>query len=542
MADWYGEARKRLEAASDRASPAERPLDSPELSPAEIERRADYVRRAVQRECQALAKAEPGGRQSAIGSAALAVHGLLKGLDGCGGPDLEDWAYEQWREARDALGEGEHTADDPSERWERCRADAEPRDLTGKGGTSVDDEFEAIADVPDLAEWDRRRAGIPDGDLTEGSEDISIDEIVKWRMSALVKGIFHPGEQAVMYADPGAGKSFVALDLAWHVAQGKPWHGRKVARAPVLYVALEGVEGFRGRMKAAELAHGPAPWFRRQKAHVSLIRDKESGGQGLATVLHSAEEAAALCGQPVGFIIVDTLARAMAGDDENSAKDVMHFVDHRAGVIARTTGAAVLTVAHTNKLGGLRGSLTLSGAVNVVLKVEREGDARKLIGEKVKDGDDVPLFDFTLRRVHLATDPDGDPVQSCVIDATPPKPPEAGANDKPTQKALRAAWQTVADQLGRPDVPLADVRVIFEANHVTGKSDPKEDARARGQAWGHAMRVMREIGLPGLKIDNRDGVEIMRIGFRRSNDRRATNADDEFQIITEIDGAATADG
>jgi hypothetical protein len=302
------------------------------------------------------------------------------------------------------------------------------------GCDSADLHFESLGADPDLAAWDRQRAGVPAGSLTEGSTDFTVAEIIAWRMGAIVKGILHPGEQGVLYADPGDGKSFIALDLGWHIAQGKPWHGFKVKRAPVLYIALEGVQGFRGRMKTAEAVHGEAPWFRRQKAPVSLIRDPETGNKGLATVLAAAEETKALCGEPVGLIIVDTLARAIAGDDDNTGKDMMAFIDHRAGVIASKTGAAVLTVAHTNKLGLLSGSFKLSAAVEVILKIERDGDNRTLIGEKVKDGDGVALFDFTLRRVNLAHDPDGDPVNSCVIDATPPKPPEAGAKDTPAQR------------------------------------------------------------------------------------------------------------
>ena len=43
-----------------------------------------------------------------------------------------------------------------------------------------------------------------------------------------------PGESAVVYAPPAAGKSFLAVDLAYHIAHGLPWEGRKVKRAPVL--------------------------------------------------------------------------------------------------------------------------------------------------------------------------------------------------------------------------------------------------------------------------------------------------------------------
>lgn len=60
-----------------------------------------------------------------------------------------------WCEARDALGEGEHTAEDPHERWQQCEEDADPRDLEH---VIAVDSFEPIGDVPGLAEWQRRFA------------------------------------------------------------------------------------------------------------------------------------------------------------------------------------------------------------------------------------------------------------------------------------------------------------------------------------------------------------------------------------------------
>jgi hypothetical protein len=104
---------------------------------------------------------------------------------------------------------------------------------------------------------------------------------------------------------------------------------------------------------------------------------------------------------------------------------------------------------------------------------------------------------------------------------------------------MRDAYQAAADRLGKDVVPLAEVADEFKARHITGKSDPKEDARAKGQAWGHAMRLMRarKEGLPGLEISKRDDVDVM--CPRRP--RRATTADGQFEILDEIDGAAEAD-
>jgi hypothetical protein len=36
---------------------------------------------------------------------------------------------------------------------------------------------------------------------------------------------------------PGAGKTFVFLDIGYHVANGKPWMGMNVRGGPVLYTS-----------------------------------------------------------------------------------------------------------------------------------------------------------------------------------------------------------------------------------------------------------------------------------------------------------------
>ena len=73
---------------------------------------------------------------------------------------------------------------------------------------------------------------------------------IETSVNALVKGVLHPGDIGSIYGPSGVGKTFAAIDLAYHVALGRSWHGRRVRQAPVLYVGLEGVRGLRHRMKA----------------------------------------------------------------------------------------------------------------------------------------------------------------------------------------------------------------------------------------------------------------------------------------------------
>lgn len=280
--------------------------------------------------------------------------------------------------------------------------------------------------------------------MLQFARDIDREKIKTDQSNAMVKGLFQAGATGVIYGEPGAGKTFVALDIAWHVATGTAWghpeHKRKVTAAPVLYVALEGVEGFVKRFAAiADTKGDTGAMLARctvQRVALGVAEAKDdpenktnmAGAEGVAVICAAIAALAIEAGKPVGLVIIDTLARSLAGADENSATIMQAFCDLRAGEISKRTGCAVLIVHHSNKTGTMRGSSALIGAADFILKCtrdEKDRDRRTLSAEKVKDDSDGPLFDFQLKVVDMGVDGDGDAVTSCVIapNAGPPAIP-----------------------------------------------------------------------------------------------------------------------
>jgi hypothetical protein len=244
------------------------------------------------------------------------------------------------------------------------------------------------------------------------------DVEVNTKADDIVKGILPRGVTGALYGPSGAGKTFATLDLAFHVALGRDWHGRRVRKAvPVLYVGLEGVPGLRHRMVACRSELGdPGKMLARLTVPV-LLNQSDFGTAGQAQIVDAARTLADLAGERIGLIIVDTVARAMAGDDENSARDMSAFVG-RLDAIARETGAAVLCIHHPGKdeSRGMRGNYALGAACDVVLKIDvRDDGTRSVAAEKVRDGEIGDLFSFKLRPVTLGTDDDGDQITSCVV-------------------------------------------------------------------------------------------------------------------------------
>lgn len=221
----------------------------------------------------------------------------------------------------------------------------------------------------------------------------------------VVKGLLQRGSYAEAYGAPGEGKTFVALDIGYHVAGGLPWMGRKVKQGLVLYLAYEGHGGMVKRMKAIRQKYG-----KDQPLHVVAanfdLRDK-AGRQDLGSVLAELPE------KPI-LIIVDTFARALMGGDENSAQDVGAFNSAIAALI-ESTGACVMIIHHSgkDKTKGARGSSALLGALDTEIEV----DGGQVIARKQRDVEIADPIGFKLVPLVVGVDEDGDEVTSCAVDS-----------------------------------------------------------------------------------------------------------------------------
>lgn len=195
----------------------------------------------------------------------------------------------------------------------------------------------------------------------------------------LIDGLLNLNTESWIIGAPGSLKSFIALDFAAAVGAGRPWQGRRVRKAKVLYVLAEGAPGAVLRVRAHEKAFGPMEGVTFLPYPVQV---SSSDGQWPALVTLAGEAG-------YGFIVIDTQARVTVGLEENSAKD-MGILTNAVGMLKRATGACVLVVHHTGRNGGdARGSSALDGAQDTELKVIRSKDRAalecKLIQDKQKD-------------------------------------------------------------------------------------------------------------------------------------------------------------
>ena len=226
----------------------------------------------------------------------------------------------------------------------------------------------------------------------------------------IVKGVLPQSGLAVIYGASGAGKSFVVLDLALAIAQGRPWRGRKVRQGRVAYVAAEGADGFRKRLAAYAQHH---------KVDLTQVPVSVLNGAPNLMLLEDAKDLAAgvLAAGDTSVIVVDTLAQTTPGANENAGEDMGKALGH-CKRLHELTGALVVLIHHSGKdqAKGARGWSGLRAAADAEIEVVRtESGQRALRLSKAKDGEDGLEWGFALDVVQVGVDEDLEPITSCVV-------------------------------------------------------------------------------------------------------------------------------
>lgn len=203
----------------------------------------------------------------------------------------------------------------------------------------------------------------------------------------LVEGLLSLDSASWLIAAPASYKSFVALDWAGHVADGRPWMGRAVTRGGVVYMVAEGVGGMGPRIRAWEQRNGPMS---------SAVRFLPMPVQ-VGRADHWAAWVEACRRLDPAFVILDTQARITVGLDENDNTAMGEVVD-ALGRLQHATRACVLVVHHTGRSGGhARGASAIDGAQDTELKLTRTGDRRVVLEiDKSKNAADDIRVDLEL--------------------------------------------------------------------------------------------------------------------------------------------------
>jgi hypothetical protein len=217
------------------------------------------------------------------------------------------------------------------------------------------------------------------------------------RITWLVDQMLPQSALSALYGSPGSGKSFLALDLALTIAAASVWNvswmGRAVMGGGVLYLAAEGVGGLGQRVRSWKESHGLAGYT----LGVGFVTNAVDllDASTATRIVNAVRQVPA----PLQLVVVDTLARSMVGD-ENDTGDMSRLIA-TVDRVRTMTQSHVMLVHHTRKDSELeRGSTALRGGVDTLIFCQEGDDGRQLVCQKQKDAEAFAPMPFSLVAGH----------------------------------------------------------------------------------------------------------------------------------------------
>lgn len=341
----------------------------------------------------------------------------------------------------------------------------------------------------------------------------------------LLKNLLLANTFGVVYGPPGCGKSFLVSDMCLTMAAGAlpgaevpSWFGYKGRPFGVIYVVAEGSDDFEIRLHAW-LADKGIPDdavlpFVYLPTNVDLRSSDADTKKLIAEIKALSQQMQQRCGVAAGIVVIDTVARALAGGNENASEVMSGFVTN-CGLIQRDCGVTVLGVHHGGKEAGRgpRGHEALHGAADFEIEVSGATEDTPNIWSvrKLKAGPGGANHRFRLRQTTVSTDADGDPVTSCIVTNQAATQAAAAKKEKPKGFKVNATERefltVLADVIDRKGVMAPygmqlpsrvqiianteDVRQAYKERYAaTEEGDEKAvDARLRAR-WSRAAKSL----------------------------------------------------
>lgn len=220
---------------------------------------------------------------------------------------------------------------------------------------------------------------------------------------------------SVVYGESNCGKTFFMLDIAMHVALGRRWREKEVEKGGVIYAALEGAMGTKNRIAAFRHHHNITDPIQLAviPSNINFIDNEHD----MPALVETIKQAQARIGN-VKLIVIDTLARAMGGSDENSGQDMGTLIKN-ADMIREITKAHICFVHHSGKdtAKGARGHSSLRAAVDTEIEISR-ADKDSPSNIKIVKQREIEMIDdmaFKLEAIELGMNRRNKSVTSCVV-------------------------------------------------------------------------------------------------------------------------------
>lgn len=328
-------------------------------------------------------------------------------------------------------------------------------------------------------------SGLPPS-FIEVSELCQLPPAENW----LIKSYLTTDSLCLLFGDPGCGKSFLAIDMACHVATGLPWRGQSTRQGKVLYIAGEGRNGLAKRFKAWFEHTGETP----QNiviCNTPIQLTVSSNTADLANRIKAMQD-------PPKLIVIDTINRNYGPGDENDTADMTHAVTS-LDILRSTTGATILGVHHSGhaEKGRSRGSSVLQASLDCEFAIEKFDRTVQMRCTKAKDFDHPPPLSWNFERQNLPWgDEAGAPMNSAVLvlnelpGQTAPVTTRMGQNQRKALEIIQKLQARNHERRGSAGFEVQDVGV--------DKSEWYKEMEAAGIARNRRTDVKADLERRGL--------------------------------------------
>ncbi|MGZ6199158.1 MAG: AAA family ATPase [Vulcanimicrobiaceae bacterium] len=341
--------------------------------------------------------------------------------------------YEEWEGAGsltdDGKGSGNYKLRDIAREWFKNK---DRYVSSGDAfGAVVDDEDEDEA-YSKIIEQERReeREAVAAIESSRGQLHSLSEIAVFCSPDYIIENMFVPGNLVMIHGPSNIGKTFSAWYMALCIAEGWKYFGRNTEQSGVLYCYGEGHSGMQNRALAYLKRYSP-------KTDNLIVRDglpnfglnvKEAKKAFRKAVKSANEQLAAKGLQPLRVVFLDTFAKAVAGAEENSTREMQPIMDELRS-LGRELGVAVIPIHHSGKDAsqGARGASAIFADVDVNIEiVDPNSDKRfkslkvkpghlVMVLPKMRDGGKSGVAEFKLEEVRLGENKWGNPVTSMVV-------------------------------------------------------------------------------------------------------------------------------
>jgi hypothetical protein len=232
----------------------------------------------------------------------------------------------------------------------------------------------------------------------------------------LIKGVLATDEDSSWFGPAGSLKSTLKVDIGVSLATGKDWRGFKTKmRAGVVYFALERASLTRRRIAGHAKRDGITDMpFAVAGDIIDLI-----DGTCVEIVVATIKAAEERFGIPVGLVIVDTYAKAVAagGADEDKAQHVNLVAANLKRIHEQVAHPIhIATIGHTGHAGTReRGSSAKLGHVDLAVGISGEGRTKTATITKANDQDESVLTSFEGEEIVIGQDEDGDDLTTFLV-------------------------------------------------------------------------------------------------------------------------------